>query len=240
MNISVHPDAEAANAASTECLAGWLVQPSVRNVMVAGGNTPLELYRRVALRRLKLSHLNVFALDEYVGVPLDEPRNCANLLRRSVAEGWGIPAAQFFAVSSLPQDALASVQEHERRIAIAGGLDLVVLGLGQNGHLGFNEPGSAEDSIGRVLDLEPSSVAANRSWFGDDYAPSQGATVGLKTILAARHVLIMALGTHKTSAVRAMVEGPRGPHCPASFLQGHPDTQVILDEAAAAQLDRQH
>src|SRR6266550_566528 len=219
MNICIYPDAEAGNAAATECMAGWLVQSSVRNVMLAGGNTPLELYRRIARRRLKLSRLNIFALDEYVGVPLDEPRNCANLLRRSTVEAWGIPPAQFYAVSSQAQDALGSVQEHERRIVKAGGLDVVVLGLGQNGHLGFNEPGSAEDSIGRVLDLEPSSIEANRRWFGGDYAPAQGATVGLKTMLAARRVLIMALGAHKMSAVRAMVEGPRGPQCPASFLQ---------------------
>ena len=239
MNICIYPDAEAANAAATECLAGWLAQRSVRNLMVAGGNTPLELYRRIARRRLKLSGLNVFALDEYVGVPLDEPRNCANLLRRSVVEAWGIPSAQFFTVSSLAQDARASVQEHERRMAKAGGLDVVVLGLGQNGHLGFNEPGSAEDSIGRVLDLEPSSIEANRRWFGDDYAPAQGATVGLKTILAARQVLVMAVGAHKMAAVKAMVEGPRDSQCPASLLQGHPDTQMILDEAAASSLNRQ-
>ena len=150
MNICIYPDADAANDAATEWLADWLVQPSTRNVMVAGGNTPLELYRRIAQRQLKLSRLNVFALDEYVGVPLDEPRNCANLLRRSVVEAWGIPPPQFFTMSSLAQDARASVQEHERRIAKAGGLDVVVLGLGQSGHLGFNEPGSAEDSTGRV------------------------------------------------------------------------------------------
>ena len=240
MNICIYPDAEAANAAATECLAGWLAQRSVRNLMVPGGNTPLELYRRVAQRRLELSRLNVFALDEYVGVPLDEPRNCANLLRRSVAKAWGIPPAQFFTVSSLEQESLASMQGHEHCIAKAGALDVIVLGLGQNGHLGFNEPGSAEDSIGRVLDLDPVSIEANTKWFGGDYAPAKGVTVGLKTILAARHVLIIAYGAHKTAAVKAMVEGPRSPQCPASFLQGHPDTRVFLDEAAAAQLDSQH
>ena len=239
MNICIYTDAEAANAAATECLAGWLVQPAVRNVMVAGGNTPLELYRRIAQCRLKLSGLNVFALDEYVGVPLDEPRNCANLLRRSVVQAWGIPPAQFFTVSSLAQDAPASVQEHERRIAEAGGLDVVVLGLGQNGHLGFNEPGSAEDSIGRVLELGPISVEANREWFGGDYAPARGVTAGLKTILAARHVLLMAYGPPKAAAVKAMIEGARSPQRPASLLQGHPETRVFLDEAAASKLDRQ-
>jgi glucosamine-6-phosphate deaminase len=238
MNISIHPDAEGANAAAAECLADWLTQPTTRNVMVAGGNTPLELYRRIAARRMALSHLNVFALDEYVGVPLDELRNCASLLRGSVAEAWGVPPAQFFSVSSLERDALASVREHERRIAEAGGLDVIVLGLGQNGHLGFNEPGSADDSVARVLDLDPMSIEANRKWFGGDYAPAKGATVGLKTILGARHVLIMAYGTHKMAAVKAMVEGPRNPQCPASFLQSHQDVSVFLDEPAAEKLKR--
>jgi len=208
--------------------------------MVAGGNTPLELYRRISSQRLPLTQLNVFVLDEYVGVPLEEPRNCANLLRRSVGDAWGIPRAQYFTVSSLERDAPASVQEHERRIANTGGLDVIVLGLGQNGHLGFNEPGSAEDSLARVLELEQSSIEANCKWFGGDYAPAKGATVGLRTILDARHVLIMAYGARKTLSVKAMVEGPRDSRCPASFLQGHPDTRLFLDEAAASNLNRQH
>ena len=236
MKLSVHPTTDAANAAATDCLARWFTTPGRRNVMVAAGNTPIELYRRISERGLKLSHLNVFALDEYVGVPLEEPRNCANLMRRCVQQAWGIPPARFHTVSSLEQDALASVREHEGKIAAAGGLDVMILGLGQNGHLGFNEPGSAEDSAGRLLDLETISIEANRKWFGGDYAPTQGVTVGLKTILAARHVLIMAYGSHKTAAVQAMVKGPRGLQCPASLLQGHPDTRAFLDEAAAMTL----
>jgi glucosamine-6-phosphate deaminase len=236
MKLVVHPSADIANSAATDCLAAWLTAPTTRNVMVAGGNTPMELYRRIGERGLKLSHLSVFALDEYVGVPLDEPRNCASLLRRCVQQAWGIPPAQFHTVSSQEADALASVQKHERKITQAGGLDVIILGLGQNGHLGFNEPGSAEDSSGRLLDLEKVSIEANRKWFGGDYAPAKGVTVGMKTILMARHVLIMAYGSHKTAVVKAMVEGPRGPHCPASLLQGHPDTRVFLDEAAAANL----
>ena len=236
MNLSIHPTAEAANTAATDCLARWLTTPGTRNVMVAAGNTPTELYRRIGERGLKLSHLNVFALDEYVGVPLEEPRNCANLMRRCVQQACGIPSAQFHTVSSLEADALASVQEHERKITKAGGLDVIILGLGQNGHLGFNEPGSAEDSTGRLLGLETISIEANRKWFGGDYAPSNGVTVGLKTIFAARHVLIMAYGSHKTAAVQAMVNGVRGPQCPASFLQGHPDTHAFLDAAAATKL----
>ncbi len=234
MELHILPDSDKANAAATDCLAAWLTSSNTRNVMVAAGNTPIELYRRIGERGLSLSHLNVFALDEYVGVPLEEPRNCANLMRRCVQQAWSIPPAQFHTVSSLEQDALTSVREHERKIAEACGLDVIILGLGQNGHLGFNEPGSAEDSAGRLLDLESISIEANRKWFGGDYAPSKGVTVGLKTILAARHVLIMAYGSHKTAAVRAMIEGPRGADCPASFLRGHADTHIFLDDAASA------
>jgi glucosamine-6-phosphate deaminase len=248
MKISVHASADAANQAAADLLWGWLAGPEAQNVMVAAGNTPLELYRTIGERArkagppkdgtTKLGRLKIFMLDEYVGVPLEEPRNCANLLRRSVVEAWGIPPAQYYTVSSLERDALESVRAHEQRIEQAGGLDVIILGLGQNGHLGFNEPGSAENSGARMLELQPISIEANRKWFGGDYAPAKGATVGLRTILAARHVIVLAYGAHKTAAVAAMAEGKRGPECPASFLQGHPDVHLFLDEAAAAVLRR--
>jgi glucosamine-6-phosphate deaminase len=258
MNVSVHQTADVANHAAADLLWRWLTSAETRNVMVAAGNTPLELYRLIGERAkaaapvegalsssraeppeggtTNVSKLNIFMLDEYVGVPLAEPRNCANLLRRSVVEAWRIPAKRYFTVSSLERDALESVQAHERRIQQAGGLDVIILGLGQNGHLGFNEPGSTEDSEARLLDLQPISVEANRKWFGGDFAPAKGATVGLRTILAARHIIVLAYGAHKTEAVAAMVEGKRGPDCPASFLQGHADIHLFLDEAAAAGL----
>lgn len=233
MNIFIHPTADAANAAATDRLAGWLAAPGVRTLMAAGGNTPLELYRRIAERRLDLDHLTVFALDEYVGVPVEEPRNCANLLRRSVAEAWRLPAGRFHAVSSHPEDASESVQNHERLIAAAGGLDVLILGLGQNGHLGFNEPGSDADSPARVLDLDPVSSEASRHWFLDAWTPAQGVTVGMPVLLAARRILIMAYGPHKTAAVAGMLRGPISPSCPASYLQTHPDVSVFLDTVAA-------
>lgn len=234
MNISIYKSVEEANGAAAELLAGWLVD--ARNVMPAAGGTPLELYRRIGEKGLDLRRLNGFVLDEYVGVPKGEERNCVNLIRRSVQEAWGIPKEQFHKISSLREEALETVLEHERRIEAAGGLDVVVLGLGQNGHLGFNEPGSAEDSGARIVELAPISVEANRKWFEGRYAPDEGVTIGLKTILAARRILLVAYGSHKAEAVRAMVRGRRGVECPASFLQGHAEASVFLDELAAAQL----
>ena len=237
MNVVIRSTAEEANAAAADLLTHWLAAPDVRNVMLAAGNTPLELYRLIRERKLPLKHLHLFALDEYVGVPPDEPRNCANLLRRTAVEPWGVSLSRYYSISSVESEALASVQQHERRIEESGGLDAVILGLGQNGHLGFNEPGSAEDCGARVLDLDPISTEANRKWFSGDYAPSRGVTVGLKTILPARRVLVMAYGAHKTDAVRAMLAGPSSSDCPASLLQGHREAHVFLDEAAAAGLN---
>jgi len=237
MNIKIFPTEDKANEAAADCLAPWLTSPGTRNIMVAGGNTPLDLYQSIAVLGLSLGHLNVFALDEYVGVPLDEPRNCANLLRQRVAQAWRIPAKQFFPVSASVSAALASGKTQERLLEEKGGLDVIVLGLGQNGHLGFNEPGSLPDTTARVLDLDSISIAANREWFAGDFAPHQGVTVGLKTIIAARRALVLAYGDHKASAVKAMVEGPVNERCPASFLQMHSETHLFLDQAAAARLN---
>ena len=236
MNIHLVENPDEGNHAAADWLATRLVRPEAGNVMVAGGNTPLALYREIARRQLPLAHLTIFALDEYVGVPPADPRTCANLIRRSVIEPWGIPARQFHHLSSLETEAKAGIEAYERRIRTMGGLDLLILGLGRNGHVGFNEPGSTPDSVGRVLDLDPISVEANRTWFGGDYAPSRGVTVGVSTILSARQILLLAFGPEKTDAVTDMVDGVPREECPASWLQNHPQADLFLDPIAAARL----
>jgi glucosamine-6-phosphate deaminase len=237
MNVHVFQDPAQMTSAAADHLAAWLLAPGTRNLMVAGGNSPLPLYRTLASRGLPLGHLHVFPLDEYVGPPNDHPRTCSNLLTAHVAMAWSIPLTQFFPLSTHERDAAAKIIEHENRIEAAGGLDVIVLGLGQNGHLGFNEPGSRPESGARIVDLEPSSVDANRTWFNGEYSPVQGATVGLRTILAARRVLILAHGVAKQTPVHAMVNGPIGSTCPASFLQQHPDTHLFADQEAAGRLE---
>jgi glucosamine-6-phosphate deaminase len=236
MQITVFPNPDRASAAAADELATWLVEPEVRTLVVAGGSSPRELYRLVAGRRLPLGELHVFTLDEYVGVPPDDPRTCANLLRREVAEAWGVPGERFHALSSRADDAAAVIAAHERRLEELAGPDVIVLGLGRNGHLGFNEPGSPPDSPGRVAELEPATVAANALWFGGEYAPDRGVTLGLRAILSASRVLLVAFGGAKSDAVfRAVAEAPHV-NCPASWLQRHADALLFLDDEAAARL----
>lgn len=240
MNLERFSDAASASSAAAERLCAWLAETECRNLMVAGGNSPLPLYERVAERlstaeasaRGIRERLRVFVLDEYVGVPAGHPRTTTELLRRVVQDAWGLPAGSFFGLSPRPDDALARLHAHERAVEAAGGLGAIVLGLGVNGHLGFNEPGSAPDSAARLVELQPASVEANRAWFAGTHAPSVGATVGLRTILAARRVLLVAFGEAKAEALRAMARGPVAPQCPASFLQQHPQAHVFVDAAA--------
>jgi len=234
MRVTVYPSAERASRAAGEVLADWLV--GVRTLVVAGGNSPRELYRFVATSRPAVDRLTVFTLDEYLGVPVEHPGTCANLLRREVADAWGVPADRYHSLSSRIEVAAVGIVEHERALAALGGIDVVVLGLGLNGHLGFNEPGSAPDSPGRVIDLAPTSIAANAEWFGGAYAPARGVTLGLKTLLAARRVLLVVFGPAKADAVYNTVVAVPSEACPGSWLQHHSGTHLFLDDAAAARL----
>ena len=237
VKLMMCPHPTEATRAAADQLEFCLRLDGTRNVMVAGGNTPLALYAEMARRSPSLEGVHVFVLDEYVGVPIEHPDTCSNLLRSRVAEAWGIPAENFHALSSMEGDAEEAVLDHERKIEAAGGIDLIVLGLGPNGHLGFNEPGSARDSGARVLELDLTSIEANRLWFGGAYAPARGATVGLRTILGARSAILLAFGPAKAPAVRAMISGHVSDLCPASFLQEHPDATAYLDREAAALLE---
>jgi glucosamine-6-phosphate deaminase len=238
VNVRIFSSAQQATDAAGEWLATELLAAETKNIMVAGGNTPLALYAQVAQRNLPLQQLRVFALDEYVGVPKDEPRNCANLIRSSVVEAWKLFPEQYWSISSSADEAEESIAQHEATLRAAGGLDLMILGLGRNGHIGFNEPGSTRESVGRVVPLSDTSIEANRQWFAGAYAPSRGATTGMKTILAARCVLLLAFGPLKSDAVVQMIEGPQTPACPASFLQTHPKALVFLDADAASRLSQ--
>lgn len=233
MRVTVYSSPKYASYAAASKLAGWLKDS--RTLVVAGGNSPRELYRLVVGLPVSQS-LHVFTLDEYLGVPTDDPRTCANLLRREVADAWPIPPERFHALSSRIEDAEAGIVEHERQLEQCGGLDAVVLGLGRNGHLGFNEPGTSPHASGRVLNLTPTSITANAEWFDGEYAPAQGVTLGLRAILGARRVLLVAFGAIKANAVYSTVVVPPNESCPGSWLQLHPDAHLYLDEAAAARV----
>jgi glucosamine-6-phosphate deaminase len=208
---------------------------------LATGSSPLGIYaelgRRVAAGELDLSRVRGFALDEYVGIPPDHPQSYAAVIEREVVGPLGLRAERVRVPDGRATDLEAAAADYDRAIAEAGGIDLQILGIGANGHIGFNEPTSSFGSRTRIKTLAPRTRADNARFFADaGEVPTHCLTQGLGTILEAAQLLLVAQGEAKADAVGATVEGPLTSMCPGSALQLHRRAAVVVDEAAAFRL----
>ena len=215
-----------------EVAAGIVAGVSPDGVLgVATGSSPLALYTALVRRRaegLRTEGLRLFALDEYVGLAASDPRSYAAYVRAVIAEPLGIPAHNVRVPSG---STAADGAAYERAIAASGGVDVQIVGIGRNGHIGFNEPGSDAETRTRVVTLDESTRRANAEHFGGDLAqvPTHAMTQGVATLLSARRIVLVASGAAKAPALRAALTGPVTAANPASFLQRHPDVTVVAD-----------
>lgn len=209
---------------------------------LATGSTPVETYQ--ALIRLHqeglldFSAASSFNLDEYVGLAADHPQSYARYMREQLFDHINLKqtALPDGMAANLPAECL----RYETAIKDAGGIDLQLLGIGNNGHIGFNEPGEAFVYPTNVSQLTKSTIQANRRFFDTvDQVPTSALSMGIGTIMQARHILLLALGQGKAEAIREMVEGPITPGLPASILRTHPRVTVLMDRGAASLLTRQ-
>lgn len=208
---------------------------------LATGSSPLAIYAGLAARvadgSLNVDEVRGFALDEYVGIAEDHPESYACVIRREVVDKIGLDPAKVSVPDGRATDIVAACQDYEDAIAAAGGVDLQILGIGANGHIGFNEPTSSFASRTRIKTLAPKTREDNARFFDSpDAVPTHCLTQGMGTIMDARVLLLVAQGEGKAEAIRAMVEGPVASMCPGSLLQFHRNATVIIDEAAASQL----
>lgn len=208
---------------------------------VATGSSPLAIYaeltRQVRERRLDCSAVRAFALDEYVGLPLDHSESYHSVILREVVRPLRMKPALVHVPDGSAADIARACEEYERLIRQAGGVDIQILGIGANGHIGFNEPTSSFASRTRIKTLAPKTRADNARFFDSpDQVPTHCLTQGLATILDARRLVLVAQGGAKAEAVANMVEGPLSSMCPGSALQLHPDATVVVDRAAASRL----
>ncbi|GAA3214960.1 glucosamine-6-phosphate deaminase [Actinocorallia longicatena] len=208
---------------------------------VATGSTPLPVYEALAALvagGLDVSRLRVCQLDEYVGLPAGHPESYREVVRKEVVQRLGLPAGSFLGPDGGAGDIVAACAAYERVLAEAGGVDLQILGVGTDGHIGFNEPCSSLASRTRIKTLTEQTRVDNARFFGDDLSqvPQHVITQGIGTILEARHLVLLATGEGKAEAVAATVEGPLSALVPASALQLHPHATVVVDEAAASRL----
>ncbi len=190
-------------------------------------------YREVAAQ-VDLAGVTIYLLDEFGGLPKGDPGRCETMLRRSLVDiARGEPELIVPDVDAADPDAEAA--RYQRAIE-AGGLDLAILGLGSNGHVGMNEPGSGRDSPTRVVSLEPDTSLHAQRAYGASVFPTWGLTVGLEQLLAARQVWLLVTGGHKAEILKLTLTAPVGPSVPATFLRDHPAATVLADESAAALL----
>ena len=220
---------------------------------LATGGSPLPAYRelieRCRDRRVSFARTRVFLLDEYVGLEPDHPQSCRSVIQRELLDHVDAPAdalvvpecapADLAPADLAPADLAVAGQAYERRIADAGGIDLQLLGIGRNGHIGFNEPPSSLGSRSRLTTLAAATREDNARFFGGDPAmvPRHGITQGVGTILEARRLVLIATGDAKGEPIAKAVEGPVTATVPASALQLHPNATVIVDQAASQQLE---
>ena len=212
---------------------------------LATGSTPIGIYRElIRLHReegLDFSNVVTFNLDEYYPMSPDSLHSYHRFMRENLFEHVNIdPRNVHIPRGDLPRDAVAAhARDYEQAIRDAGGIDLQILGIGQTGHIGFNEPGSSSDSRTRLVALDTLTrrVAAG-DFFGAENVPAEAITMGVATILEAREIALVATGEHKASIVRRAVEGPIDHAVAATHLQQHPHATVYLDSAAAARLTR--
>lgn len=242
MEIIVAPDAAGVATAAAGIVVDLVRSKPDAVLGLATGSSPLGLYAELAVQvagGLDLTAVSAFALDEYVGLPPDDPRSYAHVIRTCVTEPLGLDPDRVRVPPGMGQDMAAACRDYEDAIAAAGGIDLQILGIGRNGHLGFNEPASPFDTRTRIAPLAESTREDNSRFFDRiEDVPRQCITQGLGTIMAARRALLIATGDAKAAAVAGALEGPVSTDCPASILQHHPDAVVIVDDAAAAGLRR--
>jgi glucosamine-6-phosphate deaminase len=211
---------------------------------LATGSSPLLAYRELLRRHreegLSFAGVQAFLLDEYVGLPAGHPEFYREVIRRELTDSLGLDPAVVHGPDGASGDPLRAARQYEEQLLAAGRVAVQVLGIGANGHLGFNEPGSSLASRTRVKTLTEQTRADNARFFGGDLdaVPRHVITQGLGTILGAGHLVLVATGATKAEAVAAAVEGPLTASCPGSVLQLHPHATVVVDEAAGSRLAR--
>lgn len=241
MEIIVVPNPDAVGEFAAHRISTLIEQKPDAVLGVATGSSPVPTYEaleRTVRDGLDVSRVNAFALDEYVGLREGHPQSYAEVVRRDVTERLGLDPDRVHVPSGHADDVPAACVDYERQIREAGGVDLQILGIGSNGHIGFNEPSSSLSGRTRVKTLTPKTRADNARFFDDDLSqvPTHCITQGIGTILDAGVALLVATGESKADAVAAMAEGPVGAFCPATALQWHRRAVVVVDEAAASRL----
>lgn len=239
MEIIIQATAEEAAEAAARLIAKHIRSKPDAVLGLATGSTPLSLYHALIGMKLDWSRVTTFNLDEYIGLPRGHPQSYHGFMWENLFRHTNIKAEKVNIPDGNAADIPAHCREYEELIRAAGGIDIQVLGIGGDGHIGFNEPTSSLASRTRIKTLTRQTRDDNARFFGSaEEVPKHVITMGIGTIMEARQNLLLAFGQNKAKAIAGAVEGPITAANPASALQMHPVTKVFLDDAAASGLER--
>ncbi|MGV0809564.1 glucosamine-6-phosphate deaminase [Mycolicibacterium setense] len=242
MEVVVLADAAAIGGVAADAIGALLSRKPDAVLGLATGSSPLAIYDELAARcaagRISFRQARGFTLDEYVGLPADHPERYRNVIDTVFVSRVDFAPDAVQGPDGLAADIPAACAAYEDAIRDAGGVDLQIVGIGTDGHIAFNEPGSSLASRTRIKTLTRQTRLDNARFFGDDLdaVPTHCLTQGLATIMAARHVILVAHGRSKAEAVHHLVEGAVSAMWPATILQHHPHVTVLLDDSAAQRL----
>jgi glucosamine-6-phosphate deaminase len=242
MEVVILQDAKEIGVVAADGIGALLRRKPTAVLGLATGSSPLAIYDELAARRdaglISFQQARGFTLDEYVGLAADHPERYRNVIDRVFVSRVDFAPGAVQGPDGLAADIPAACAAFENAIRAAGGVDLQVLGIGTDGHIAFNEPGSSLASRTRIKTLTRQTRIDNARFFGDDVesVPTHCLTQGLATIMEARHLILVATGRSKCEAVHHLVEGAVSALWPATVLQHHPHVSVLLDEAAARRL----
>lgn len=242
MNVTVCATPEFIGAAAADLVATAINSKPNLVLGVATGSSPLTLYKDLAARvkqgQLDCEEVRVFALDEYVGIGPADPASYAHFVNENVTIPLRLQPQLVHVPNGDAEDLQDACLRYEATLQAEGGVDIQIIGIGSNGHIGFNEPGSSFGSRTRVEALTPRTRRDNARFFAEpDDVPALSVTQGLATIMSARSIILVASGAKKARALAAALEGPVTVSCPGSILQFHPDVHVFVDEVAAGFLN---
>ena len=243
MRVIIESNAEEASRRAARFVAELVRRKPDCVLGLATGSTPLGVYRElIRLHKeegLDFSQVTTFNLDEYVGLPASHPQSYRYFMQQNLFGQINIDPSRTHVPDGRALDFESHCRQYEQKIKDAGGIDLQVLGIGSDGHIAFNEPGSSLGSRTRLKSLASETIRDNARFFGgEDKVPRLAVTMGVGTILESRRCLLLAFGGHKAAAIRDTVEGPITAQVTASALQLHREVIAVLDESAASLLVR--
>ncbi len=209
---------------------------------LATGDTPIGMYREIINiyknQNLNFSHVKTFNLDEYYGLSKDNNQSYYYFMMNNLFNHVNIDKDNINIPNGMMNDIEKECKEYESSIVKAGGIDLQILGIGVNGHIGFNEPGESFEAETHLVNLDEKTIESNSRFFSSkDEVPTRAISMGIKTILYSKKIILLACGKNKADAIFKTIKGKITPNVPASILQLHEDVVVIVDKEAASKLD---